>query len=371
MNTPFESVPFVYDGRDRIVLPIQFSPGDDVVIIGRGKKVQQHPANRRFRALIQAQLEAYSNAATKGLKSNILWRVLHEVRSYSQSRLGFVKRDSDTGRWYAIDDASAKINISQAFRDGLHSDYKSSKKRKQIKRKVDMGEPVEEEGKLERNIFEALTRFDTIERSSPPTKRVCVATNERVMPPLAASDHTLDRIGSTMDRLRNFLVNPSSNVSEGNQLSMNLKPKRNDSWDTFAGLYKKFGSQSSEDPFEPKPILAQSSSTNLTFGEELENAFPTFPISAMVEATNPPPPAAVLAARPDNNQSQEFDPVSCLQEALLPSILSLTSLELSDAGTLNGMGSLSSISTIDDCQELQAWDSDRGGNSRNAILQLS
>ena len=207
--------------------------GNDVVIIGRGKRVQEHPANRRFRALIQSQLEAYSNAATKGLKSNILWRVLHEVRSYSPSRLGFVKRDNDTGRWYAIEDASAKINISQAFRDGLHSDYKSSKKRKQIKRKADLGEPSQEDGQLERNIFAALARFDgQLDRSSPPTKRACVATNEKAFDAMDPSDHTLGRLGSTMDRLRNFLVSPPD-VSQGNQLSMDLKGKRNDSWDTL------------------------------------------------------------------------------------------------------------------------------------------
>ena len=28
MDTPFDSVPFVYDGRDRIILPKQFTPGE-------------------------------------------------------------------------------------------------------------------------------------------------------------------------------------------------------------------------------------------------------------------------------------------------------------------------------------------------------
>ena len=154
--------------------------GDDVVIIGRGKLVQHHPANIRYRAVIQSQLHAYSNAETKGLKSSILRRVLNDVRKNSANNLGFVKRDTATGRWCVVNDESARINIAQAFRDGLHFDYKSSKKHKQQKRNDELGisSPAttfpQIDAKLQESILSALNRFESRKMeqlSRPPTKR--------------------------------------------------------------------------------------------------------------------------------------------------------------------------------------------------------
>lgn len=361
-----------------------------------------------------------------------MWRVLHEVRGYSSSRLGFVKRDNETGRWYAIEDASAKINISQAFRDGLHSDYKSSKKRKQIKRKAELGEPGQEDGQLEKNIFEALcdnetgrwyaveetsakinisqafrdsmhsdyqsskktelgepekedgqleknifealTRFEgKLDRPSPPSKRQCITTNEKAFDP---SDHSLGRLGSTMDRLRNFLVSaPTLSEGNGNQLSVDLKVKRTDSWDTFAKLYRRFGNQAkslADDPFEPKPINISSSNQNASFGGGPDSIFTPFSMSSVVEATSPVTP---VASNPNKESLQKFDDaIACLQEAILPSVMSMNSLEPNEPGNLNGMGSISSLSTISDHHDLlhhEAWDSDRSNDSRNAVLQAS
>ncbi|CAB9525373.1 Nitrilase family, member 2 [Seminavis robusta] len=365
------TVPFVYDGRDRMVLPQQYSPGIDVVIIGRGKKVQQHPANIRFRALIQSQLENYSNAATKGLKSNILWRVLNEVRSYSASRLGFVKRDTETGRWYAIEDTSAKINISQAFRDGLNT-YKSSKKHKQKKRKQSLDDEKNEGSQLETNMFSTLERFDNQLETSPQNKRVRVSLNQRITESSEPADHTIGRLGATMDRLRNFLSSQTAIPleTESNQLRMSLKEsEKPDSWDTFSKLCNKFGSQNkvNEDPFEPMPLPSSAQTATAAVSAPAtaranahdqtasrrnyswdEPESPRFAMAEMVERTNPPDPLSINSAI--------FDPVPCMQEAMLPSVLSLNTLALAESDAL-GMTSFSSLSDISDKQDLQdIWD---------------
>jgi hypothetical protein len=327
------------------------------VIIGRGKRVRHHPANVRLRALIESQLEAYSNAATKGLKSNILWKVLHEVRSYSPSRLGFVKRESDTGRWYAIDDASAKVNISQAFRDGLANFYKSSKTRKQRKRKKSLDEECATEGE------------------SQPSNRVRVSLNKQIAEVSEPADHTIVRLGANMDRLRQFLHGPTTTAleAEPNERNLNLKAHpETHSWDTFSKLFTNFGRSTnmSGDPFEPKPIALHVPSSaavtitkpppalfsttpkavagrNSIWDETNDTGFPFFATWDMADLTDTPDNLSVNSAI--------LDSVSCSKEAMMPSILSLNSPDF-DSGTL-GMTSFSSLSDISDNQDLQdIWD---------------
>lgn len=138
MMMPLDQHSCTFNGRDRLVLPSNYTPTDDVVIIGRGKKVRASPGNQKFYALIDNHLTAYQNAATKGLKSTLLWNILTTVRGSSTNGFGFVKKEG--ANWIAVDDACARINIAQAFRDRLSHSYRSSKQHKSIKRKVDLGQ---------------------------------------------------------------------------------------------------------------------------------------------------------------------------------------------------------------------------------------
>jgi hypothetical protein len=145
------------------LLPEGFTPGDNDVICGRGKKCYSHIGNERFRQKVSAVLSAYSQAKSKLDKSNVLSSVVDQVRNASRDG-GFVKQTED-GRWADVGDFLARVSLccwffsggldqqqrtafltvpivsilqektSQAFRDALHEQYKSStvakKKRRQ------------------------------------------------------------------------------------------------------------------------------------------------------------------------------------------------------------------------------------------------
>jgi hypothetical protein len=136
-----------------------FSPGDDDVICGRGKKCYSHIGNERFRQRVTKMLGVYSQAKSKLDKSNVLSAVVDQVRHASPDG-GFIKQAED-GRWADVGDFLARVSFyraflnsssiqrislfsffaisqektSQAFRDALHEQYKSStvakKKRRQ------------------------------------------------------------------------------------------------------------------------------------------------------------------------------------------------------------------------------------------------
>lgn len=117
------------------LLPKDFTPSINEVIIGRGRKVVNHSGNQRFQDLIHSHLSEYSKAKTKTSKSAIIRRVLLEVKEGSAEGVGgFVKQDASTKRWYAMEEASARISTAQAFRDALSGSYRSSRQYKQQRR---------------------------------------------------------------------------------------------------------------------------------------------------------------------------------------------------------------------------------------------
>lgn len=114
-------------------LPIDFQPTINEVIVGRGKKPYNHVGNARFREIVKEHAEEYSAAANKTLKSAVIAKVLKRIRSNSAYG-GFVKLND--GVWECVCDSAARITVAQNFRDALHSNYKSSKQFKQMKRKT-------------------------------------------------------------------------------------------------------------------------------------------------------------------------------------------------------------------------------------------
>lgn len=116
-------------------LPSSFTPGKDDVICGRGKKCYNHVGNIRFSERVERLLDEYRQARSKVDKSNILNKVVDEVRAASGIG-GFVKQDSNGG-WYEVGDFLAREKTSQAFRDALSDTYKSSSIAKKKKRMED------------------------------------------------------------------------------------------------------------------------------------------------------------------------------------------------------------------------------------------
>jgi hypothetical protein len=98
------------------LLPEGFSPGDNDVICGRGKKCYSHIGNERFRQRVSAVLNAYSQAKSKLDKSNVLSSVVDQVRDASRDG-GFVKQNED-GRWADVGDFLARVSLYSCFFPG-------------------------------------------------------------------------------------------------------------------------------------------------------------------------------------------------------------------------------------------------------------
>lgn len=118
-------------------LPMNFSPSEFDVLVGRGKRCFNHIGNHRFRLLVNGFLDQYANTKSKLEKSSILRRVVDEVRARSPYG-GFVKRDNTTNQWYEVGDFLAREKTSQCFRDALHERYRSSTKSKKKRRQNEL-----------------------------------------------------------------------------------------------------------------------------------------------------------------------------------------------------------------------------------------
>jgi hypothetical protein len=110
-------------------MPEDFCPTPNHVCCGRGKIWYEH--NQAFRTLVDSHLEEYSAAPSKLEKSRIVTSVFDEVNM----RGGFVRQDSKSKLWHSVPEVMAREKISQAFRDCLTMQYKSSKDFRQLQRK--------------------------------------------------------------------------------------------------------------------------------------------------------------------------------------------------------------------------------------------
>lgn len=116
------------------ILPENFCPGDRDVILGRGRQSYLHIGNIHLRALVENRLPEYSKAASKLEKSYILNEIVAQVNNLSPGG-GFIRQSPANSRWYKVDTFLAKEKVSQAFRDALHNQYKSSNEYKKQHRR--------------------------------------------------------------------------------------------------------------------------------------------------------------------------------------------------------------------------------------------
>jgi hypothetical protein len=107
------------------LLPESFYPSEQDVLCGRGRKIFMHVGNQSFRQLVLSRLQDYSDAATKLEKSCIIGEMVNHVLTNSPHG-GFVKRPFKDGRWYQLRDYLSRERTSQAFRDALSDQYRSS-----------------------------------------------------------------------------------------------------------------------------------------------------------------------------------------------------------------------------------------------------
>ena len=118
---------------EKKLLAPDFVPGPYDVICARGSKAAKHAGNVRFRKTIKDSIPEYAKAKSKLQKSIIVTAIVDSVRDFTPNG-GFVKKFED-GCWYEVGDAVAREKIGQCLRDALHTQYKSSTKAKQPRRK--------------------------------------------------------------------------------------------------------------------------------------------------------------------------------------------------------------------------------------------
>lgn len=116
-------------------LPVDFTPGEHDVVIGKGKKFYFHAGNQWLRTVVAGRIEQYSQAVTKADKSSIISSVVDFVRTNGQ----FVKIDS-SGTWIFAEPLLCREKCSQTFRDNLAQTYRSSNVAKRNKRRQEQQE---------------------------------------------------------------------------------------------------------------------------------------------------------------------------------------------------------------------------------------
>ncbi|CAB9519052.1 Nitrilase family, member 2 [Seminavis robusta] len=194
-----------------IVLPADFIPTEHTIIIGRGRVVKQHSANKKFDKMIQAIAADYQAAPCKSEKGAILTRLIHEIGSAADIA-GFVRKDPTTGHWTLVEEALARQTAAQAMRNALSHSYRSSKQFKSKRRMQQIAQQQQQQ---------QLTMTVQV----PPR---CVSPSE-----------------SSISSQESYCSYSSSNTYEATD-------------DTLSLLLAAFGnnvSNQTENPFEPTPII--------------------------------------------------------------------------------------------------------------------
>lgn len=157
-------------------LPFGYVLGEYDVICGRGSTCFNHIGNQRFRKMVADSLDEYSGAAAKLEKTYIICDIVHRVRQQSPNG-GFVKKDPLTGGFFEVGDFLAREKTSQAFRDALHDQYKSSNAAKKKRRVEENGGPPKLRKQLSAPSLAGAKSIDMLqsnENSSETKKRLMI-----------------------------------------------------------------------------------------------------------------------------------------------------------------------------------------------------
>jgi len=163
-----------FNGQIR-VLPKGWKPGENDVVVGRGKRCYDHSGNIKFRRLVNMMMQEYIRAKTRNEKSIIITALVDHVRRISPHG-GFVKHNSATGQFYEVGDLAAREKTSQTFRDALHEHYASSNKSKRRRKQLRLAELLTERND---NYIETLERI--------PSLQLQLSTSEKMNFPFESS----------------------------------------------------------------------------------------------------------------------------------------------------------------------------------------
>lgn len=100
---------------DYTMLPEGYVPKDEDVICSWARQNHSHPGNEKFRIMINEYAPTYLNVSTKYQKSEVIAKIVAEVRSKSPGG-GFVKKDFYSNRWFEVGDEKARDKVGHAIR---------------------------------------------------------------------------------------------------------------------------------------------------------------------------------------------------------------------------------------------------------------
>ena len=100
------------DKEDRLV-PLIVVPNRNDVLLGRGKVIQEHPGNLRYRHLIESNRDRYENSSKfeKTAVAEVIVRLIKEANGR------FLKQGEDCTGWVEVDDSISRDKVAHAFRN--------------------------------------------------------------------------------------------------------------------------------------------------------------------------------------------------------------------------------------------------------------
>merc|ERR1711937_587239 len=91
-----------------MLLPLNFTPGPNEILCGRGNVYSNHEGNRYFNEVAHSALHDYREAPNRPSKIRVVEETLQEILS---SGVRFVKLDSEKKQWYELSDVQAHQKI--------------------------------------------------------------------------------------------------------------------------------------------------------------------------------------------------------------------------------------------------------------------
>jgi hypothetical protein len=96
------------------VLVTQVRPFD--VLLGRGRRFQQHEGNQRFQSIIDENKYLYNSFQSRYEKTSTTRDIVNLIKTSSEEIGRFLKFDSAIREWVKVDDEVARVKVGQALR---------------------------------------------------------------------------------------------------------------------------------------------------------------------------------------------------------------------------------------------------------------
>jgi len=155
---------------DYTMLPEGYIPKDEDVICSWARQNHSHPGNEKFRIMINEYAPTYLNVSTKYQKSEVIAKIVAEVRSKSPGG-GFVKKDFYSNRWFEVGDEKARDKVGHAIRKaavGLGKKLHGNKRQPQslAKRRLKNKNDIDQMNALNMNMNMNLNANDYLNKAA-------------------------------------------------------------------------------------------------------------------------------------------------------------------------------------------------------------